>query len=159
MGENIENRGGHNKIFTINKEKELYRHIKTNFIDKHAPLTNNIIKELALNKFIENNDKNLIFNASDGWCTLFKKRWNLSTLWEHNALQAKHYVPIGCRKIEGVNFNSHLLFWGTQKIKCSKIATNLPTESEIDIFLDKFENAVRGIKKNSYLIMMKQVTM
>jgi hypothetical protein len=26
-----------------------------------------------------NNNNNIQFNASDGWCTFFKKRWNLST--------------------------------------------------------------------------------
>ena len=45
---NIENRGGINKIFTEIEDKELYEHSKTNFIDKNTPLTNNIIKEIAL---------------------------------------------------------------------------------------------------------------
>ena len=75
---NIENRGGINKIFTEIEDKELYEHIKTNFIDKNTPLTNNIIKEIALDKFKTKKTK-LTFNASNGWCNMFKKRWNLST--------------------------------------------------------------------------------
>jgi hypothetical protein len=76
----IENRGGSNKTFSINDERELYDRIKTNFIDRNRPLTNAIIKQIAINTFNEkypNNDK--IFNASNGWCTHFKKRWYLST--------------------------------------------------------------------------------
>ena len=75
---NTENRGGSNKIFDIDSEKELYDLIKKDYIDKNNPLNNNIIKQLAINNF-ENKNKQIQFNASDGWCNMFKKRWNLST--------------------------------------------------------------------------------
>lgn len=117
---NTENRGGTNKIFTDAEDKELYDHIKLNYIDKDAPLTNDIVKEIALNKFKKkNNDKT--FNISDGWCNMFKKRWNL----------------------------------GTQRVKFSKKATNLPTEKEINDFLDEYDRLCEIIKKSLSLIMTR----
>lgn len=50
-----ENRGGSNKIFTIDEEREIYTYVRTNFIDNNKPLNNNIIKEIALNKFKNTN--------------------------------------------------------------------------------------------------------
>ena len=73
-----ENRGVH-KIFTENEEREIFNFLKENFIDKNKVLCNDIIKFYALKKSKELNlDKT--FNASDGWCDMFKKRWNLSTV-------------------------------------------------------------------------------
>lgn len=117
-----ENRGGSNKIFTMTEETELYEYIKTNFIDTNKALNNNIIKEIALDKFKKKNN-NLTFNASDGWCNMFKKRWNLST----------------------------------QKVKASKIAKNIPSEYDIDLFLDKCEKLKSEVKKSFFLITMKHV--
>src|SRR2546429_119012 len=75
---NNENRGGSNKIFSLQQEEELYDDIKLNYIDKNRPLTNEIIKQLAIKKYkLSDNDSN--FNASNGWCSKFKMRWNIST--------------------------------------------------------------------------------
>ena len=76
---NEENRGGSNKAFTENKEKTIFLFLKNNFIDKHKVLCNDIIKIYAQEKFKELYPKHT-FNASDGWCDMFKKRWNLSTV-------------------------------------------------------------------------------
>jgi len=57
---NKETRGGSNKIFTINDEKELYENLKLNFMDKNKPLNNSIIKEIALN-IIKNKDEKIKF--------------------------------------------------------------------------------------------------
>jgi signal recognition particle subunit SEC65 len=77
---NNEKRGGSNKALTNNDENNLYNHIKTIYIDNNRPLTNAIIKQLAINEFNNNLiDEKKTFNASDGWCTEFKKRWSLST--------------------------------------------------------------------------------
>ena len=76
---NIENRGGANKSFTDEDENEIFLFVKNNFIDKHRVVCNDIIKIHAIDKF-KNLYPNEIFNASDGWCTEFKKRWNLSTV-------------------------------------------------------------------------------
>ena len=74
-----ENRGGLNKIFSEDEERNIFLFIKDNFIDKHRVVCNDIIKIYAKQKFEElHSDKN--FNASDGWCNMFKKRWNLSTV-------------------------------------------------------------------------------
>ena len=75
---NVENRGGVNKIFTIDEERQLYDYIDMTFIDKNKTLNNNIIKEVALKKFKEINNfkeinKDKKFNISDGWCSMFKK--------------------------------------------------------------------------------------
>ena len=74
-----ENRGTHRKIFTIEEEKEIFSFIKENFIDKNRILCNDIIKIHSQEKFkkIYPDQK---FKASDGWCNMFKKRWNLSTV-------------------------------------------------------------------------------
>ena len=117
-----ENRGGNNKIFTLTEENELYEYIKTNFIDTNKPLNNNIIKEIDLDKFKRKNN-NMSFNASNGWCNIFKKRWNLSS----------------------------------QKVKASKIAKNIPSEYDINLFLDKCEKLKSEVKKNFSLITMKHV--
>ena len=68
-----ENRGGSNKTFNENEERNIFLFIKENFIDKNKVLCNDIIKIYANNKFKElySNGK---FNASDGWCNMFKKR-------------------------------------------------------------------------------------
>lgn len=90
----------------------------------NRPLTNDIIKVLALKKFNENEDNfNKTFKISNGWCTIFKKRWNVST----------------------------------QKVKPSKIATNIPSEIEINELLDKYDELYSQTKKSLYLIMMKPV--
>lgn len=48
---NSYNRGGSNKIFTDENKMTLYDYIKKNFIDNHKPLTNEIIKQIALKQF------------------------------------------------------------------------------------------------------------
>ena len=60
-------------------------------------MTNNIIKALARNRFNElNSDKQ--FNASDGWCTSFKKKWNLSTLTVKPSKKASNHSSIDVKK-------------------------------------------------------------
>jgi hypothetical protein len=79
---NKEHRGGINKIFSLKEEKKLFDIIKKDYINKNRPLTNEILKELALNLFSlskEKKENECKFNASNGWCTIFKKKWNLST--------------------------------------------------------------------------------
>ena len=76
---NEENRGINNKSFTDQEEYEIFLFLKENFIDKHKVLCNDIIKIYAKNKFNELYPTNK-FNASDGWCNMFKKRWNLTTV-------------------------------------------------------------------------------
>ena len=71
---NEENRGGINKLLSYDKEKKLYNQIFNKFINKNKPLTNKIIIQLAL-QYATNGKKNI----SNSWCTMFKKRWNLST--------------------------------------------------------------------------------
>lgn len=53
--------------------------MKQNFIDKNKVLCNDIIKFYAIDKF-EKLYPDKKFNASNGWCNMFKKRWNLSTV-------------------------------------------------------------------------------
>ena len=78
---NNENRGGSNKIFSDFEEKLIFRHIKVDYIDKNLPLCNEDIKTIAIKQFnILNKDTNIIFNASNGWCNYFKKRWRLSSV-------------------------------------------------------------------------------
>jgi hypothetical protein len=75
---NNEHRGSH-KIFTEKEEMEIFMFLKENFIDKHKMLCNDIIKIHAIDKF-RNLYPDKKFNASNGWCNMFKKRWNLSTV-------------------------------------------------------------------------------
>ena len=74
-----ENRGGSNKIFSELEEYEIFLFLKENFIDKNKPLCNEIIKLHAIEEHKKNyiNDK---FDASIGWCDLFKQKWNLNTV-------------------------------------------------------------------------------
>jgi transposase len=76
---NEENRGGKNKDFNEQEEKEIFLFLKENFIDKNKVLCNDIIK-IHANEKIKNLCPNKKFNASNGWCNMFKKRWNLSTV-------------------------------------------------------------------------------
>jgi hypothetical protein len=74
-----ENRGGSNKSFNEKEEKDIFVFLKENFIDKNKVLCNDIIKIHANDKFKKlYPDKK--FNARNGWCNMFKKRWNLSTV-------------------------------------------------------------------------------
>ena len=76
---NKENRGKMNKFFTESEENEIFLFVKNNFIDKNRILCNDIIKFHALDKF-KKLYQNKEFKASNGWCSDFKKRWNLSTV-------------------------------------------------------------------------------
>jgi hypothetical protein len=76
---NTENRGGSNKIFSLLDEKDLYNYIVNEYINRDRQLNNSIIKEIALKMFSNKKDKDGHFEASNGWCSMFKKRWNLST--------------------------------------------------------------------------------
>lgn len=76
---NDENRGGINKIFEDKEEYEIFLFLKNNFMDKNKMLCNEIIKLHALDKCkLLYPDKT--FTASDGWCDVFKLKWNLSTV-------------------------------------------------------------------------------
>lgn len=114
---NTENRGGSNKIFTQLNEKKLYDVIINDYINKEMPLNDSIIKEIAL-KMI-NNDQ---FKASNGWCNMFKKNWNLSS----------------------------------QTVKPVRIASNIPSNDDLTKFLNEYKLAIKGVKKRTSLIMMKQ---
>ena len=74
-----DNRGKQNKIFSDTEENEIFLFLKNNFIDKNKILCNDIIKIHANDKFKKLYPEKK-FNASDGWCNMFKKRWNLSTV-------------------------------------------------------------------------------
>lgn len=83
----VENRGGHNKIFDENQERDLVDYITNVFIKGNLIFTNEHMKELVLQKYtmiqqeIDNNfiiDPN--FAISDRWIVKFKKRWKLSSL-------------------------------------------------------------------------------
>ena len=63
------------KIFN---STSIYNFIK-DFIDKHKPLCNDIIKLHALEKFNKLYPEKT-FNASDGWCNMFKKKMKLKTV-------------------------------------------------------------------------------
>ena len=76
---NDENRGGTNFIFNEEDERNIVNFLKINFIDKQRMLCDEIIKLYAIDKCLElYPDKK--FNASNGWCYMFKKKWNLSTV-------------------------------------------------------------------------------
>jgi hypothetical protein len=67
-------RGGYNKIFIVEQERELFIYIKNTFIDKYLPLCNEDIKLIAVKKWVElNPNSKYLFKASNGWCTDFKK--------------------------------------------------------------------------------------
>ncbi len=53
--------------------------LRENFIDKNKILCNDIIKIHANEKFKKLYPEE-IFDASNGWCNMFKKMWNLSTV-------------------------------------------------------------------------------
>ena len=76
---NDKNRGGYNKVFTEHEEYEIYLFLKNNFIDENQMLCNDIIKFHAQDEY-QKIYKNNNFHASDGWCNMFKQRWNLSTV-------------------------------------------------------------------------------
>ena len=77
--DNKEHRGGSNKIFNDKEELNMFTYLKNNFIDKNEMLCDEMIKLYAINTFKSlNNNKN--FNASSGWCSNYKNKYNLSTV-------------------------------------------------------------------------------
>jgi hypothetical protein len=82
-----ENRGGYNKIFSENEEKNLYEYIKTVFIDCNLTFNNEHLRLLAIQyyhllKKEINKDyvEDVKFTISNGWVNDYKKRWKLSSL-------------------------------------------------------------------------------
>ncbi len=47
----------------------------------------------------------------------------------------------------------------TQTVKCSRIATNVPSETDIELFLDDIEKLKIKIKKKFFLTMMKHLVL
>ena len=74
-----ENRGGSNKVFSCRDERNIYNRIINEYINKDKLLNDTIIKEIALAIAKNDESKKNYFEASNGWCYMFKKRWNLST--------------------------------------------------------------------------------
>lgn len=76
---NKENRGGTNKIFTVEEERELSDYIKILFIKNDLYFDDDCLRIIALKKYkllyLNNNN----FNCSKGWIYYFKKRWKLTT--------------------------------------------------------------------------------
>ena len=78
---NKEKRGGHNKIFSQDNERNLYEYIVKVFIDCNLIFNNNHLKLLAIEQYHSiQKEKNLEyvineeFTVSDGWITNFKKK-------------------------------------------------------------------------------------
>lgn len=79
--ENIyDNRGIHKKIFTEAEQLDLYNYIENVYIKTFLPLNNEDIIIMAMIKWKALNINNKNFKASSGWCTNFKKKWNLSSV-------------------------------------------------------------------------------
>jgi len=80
----IDKRGKHNKNFSEEEEEIISDHIKINYINRGLPFDNTYLKLLSESFFNKRNDINEninnTFKASDGWCTDFKKRWNISSV-------------------------------------------------------------------------------
>lgn len=84
---NDDDRGGHNRIFSEDEEKNLYNYIVNIFIECNLVFNNDHLKFLtiqfyhALQKEKDQNykaDDN--FTISDGWVCEYKQRWRLSSL-------------------------------------------------------------------------------
>lgn len=73
------NRGGSNKVFTEIDENEIFMFLKANFIDRNKMSFDDITELYAIDK-CSKLYPNKKFNASNGWCYMFKKRWKLSTI-------------------------------------------------------------------------------
>ena len=78
-GLDIERRGGHNKVFSVNEEKILYNRISALLdIDKRG-LTDSDIVNMVNKYYRELHGPPLrpphSFSASHGWVTDFKRRW------------------------------------------------------------------------------------
>lgn len=73
----IDKRGNSNFLLTNIEEQQLLDYITLHFISINSPLNNNMIMNVATIMFKDKILNNNIF--SHNWCTLFKKRHNLST--------------------------------------------------------------------------------
>ena len=85
--DNNENRGGHNKIFSEEEERNLYNYIVNVFINCNLLFNNDHLKLLAIQQYHmlqkEKNKEYITeesFSISDGWVTDYKKKWKLSSL-------------------------------------------------------------------------------
>ena len=76
-----DNRGGSNKAFTQDEEKELAIYIKVNFIDKRLPFDNEDLKLLAIERWIKKHPEEPdAFKCSKGWTVDFKKKWGFNSV-------------------------------------------------------------------------------
>jgi hypothetical protein len=77
----IENRGGHNKIFSEEEERSLFEYIKEVYINCCLFFDDECLKLLAIKKWNEiHTDQKDLFKASSGWIYDFKRKWGLSSL-------------------------------------------------------------------------------
>ena len=76
-----DNRGGLNKIFTEDEERDLAIYIKLSFIDKKLPFDNEDLKLLAIERWIKIHPLEPdAFKASKGWIVDFKKKWKFNSV-------------------------------------------------------------------------------
>lgn len=76
-----ENRGGHNKVFTEQEERDLYEYILNVYIGCNLLYDDECLRISAIKKFNQLHPNKIDeFTASQGWISDFKRRWKLSSL-------------------------------------------------------------------------------
>ena len=78
--DSIENRGGSNKSFTEEEERNLYEYIRDLYIKNDLFIDDTCLKIMAIKKWNHLHPNSTEkFDASNGWIYYFKKRWDLSS--------------------------------------------------------------------------------
>lgn len=146
--DNKEHRGGYNKIFNDKEELNILSYLKNNFIDKNEMLCDEMIKLYAIDTFKSLNN-NKIFNASSGWCSNYKNKYNLSTVRCSTSKKATTtYTDLELNNFLKLCNDKVKLVGPTNFYNCDELKNNNINVSKTTIHIKGTDNAKININGN-----------
>jgi len=126
----------------------MFSYLKDNFIDKNEMLCNEMIKLHAIDIFksLNNNKK---FNASSGWCSNYKNKYNLSTvICSVSKKSTTLYTELELNNFVKLCDEKHKLVGSDNFYNCDEIKNNNINISNTTIHIKGTDNAKININEN-----------